>query len=261
MQKQFSPGQATAAVATVLALAACTIVGTKMEPNARPTSEGIAPVPSDTSDEAVLERARQTDGRKILISLEQRRLWLVEGSDTLVNAPVAIGRGETFTYKEHTYHFATPTGRHQVLRKEENPIWTPPIWHYYEKAANRDLEVVKMERGRKYELSDGTHLAIRGDQVGRVNKFGNFWPWTPGMELVFDGTIYVPPFGTKQRDVPNALGPLALALGDGYLIHGTWSGNRDSVGNAASHGCVRMYNEDLKKLYGMVQVGTPVFIF
>lgn len=41
-------------------------------------------------------------------------------------------------------------------------------------------------------------------------------------------------------------------------FHGTPT--RDSVGKAASHGCVRMYNEDVKKLYDMVSIGTPVVV-
>ena len=48
-------------------------------------------------------------------------------------------------------------------------------------------------------------------------------------------------------------------MGDGYLIHGT---NQDtSVGDAVSHGCVRMYNDDVARLYELVPVGTPIFIF
>jgi lipoprotein-anchoring transpeptidase ErfK/SrfK len=41
-------------------------------------------------------------------------------------------------------------------------------------------------------------------------------------------------------------------------FHGT--PNRDSVGRAASHGCIRMYNEDVRALYEMVEVGTPVVV-
>ncbi len=41
-------------------------------------------------------------------------------------------------------------------------------------------------------------------------------------------------------------------------FHGT--PNRDSVGRAASHGCIRMYNEDVRQLYEMVKVGTPVTV-
>ena len=41
-------------------------------------------------------------------------------------------------------------------------------------------------------------------------------------------------------------------------FHGT--PNRESVGTAASHGCVRMYNEDVRQLYEMVEVGTVVTV-
>lgn len=43
-----------------------------------------------------------------------------------------------------------------------------------------------------------------------------------------------------------------------YGIHGT--DNPSSIGTAASHGCIRMYNEDVTKLYAVVPLGTPVKI-
>lgn len=198
--------------------------------------------------------------KRIIVSLGQRHLWLVAGQDTLLSAPIAVGRDGSFRYKGETYRWATPRGQRRVIAKKRNPTWVPPDWHYYEKASYRTLEPVKMERGKKYELSDGTYLEVRDNQAGRVNRFGNFWAWTPGKELIFDGKIFIPPLDTAQRKVPNALGPYALDLGNGYLIHGTWEGNRDSIGTAASHGCIRMYNEHVSKLFEMVDVGTPVVI-
>jgi lipoprotein-anchoring transpeptidase ErfK/SrfK len=41
-------------------------------------------------------------------------------------------------------------------------------------------------------------------------------------------------------------------------FHGT--PNRDSVGGAVSHGCVRLFDEDVKVLFELVQVGTPVTV-
>ncbi|MGB7084796.1 MAG: L,D-transpeptidase family protein [Phormidesmis sp.] len=41
-------------------------------------------------------------------------------------------------------------------------------------------------------------------------------------------------------------------------FHGT--PNRNSVGQAASHGCVRMYNENIKELFENVEIGTPVAV-
>ena len=57
----------------------------------------------------------------------------------------------------------------------------------------------------------------------------------------------------------NPLGQYAIRLGvPGYLIHGT---NKPlGVGMRVSHGCVRMLPEDIKSLFPMVRVGTPVHI-
>ncbi len=52
---------------------------------------------------------------------------------------------------------------------------------------------------------------------------------------------------------------LRLAVGRGtYLIHGT--NNPIAVGLAVTHGCIRMYPEDIEVLFGMVKVGTKVRI-
>lgn len=57
----------------------------------------------------------------------------------------------------------------------------------------------------------------------------------------------------------NPLGQFALRLGlPGYLIHGT---NKPfGIGMRVSHGCVRMYPEDIEALFQDVPVGTPVRI-
>lgn len=55
----------------------------------------------------------------------------------------------------------------------------------------------------------------------------------------------------------NPLGDYALRLGwAGYLIHGT---NKPyGVGRNVSHGCIRLYPEDIEKLFRKVSVGTAV---
>jgi L,D-transpeptidase ErfK/SrfK len=57
----------------------------------------------------------------------------------------------------------------------------------------------------------------------------------------------------------NPLGQYAmrLAAGNGtYLIHGT--NNPIAVGLAVTHGCVRMYPDDVAALFPLIPVGTPV---
>jgi len=57
----------------------------------------------------------------------------------------------------------------------------------------------------------------------------------------------------------NPLGNYAmrLAAGNGsYLIHGT--NNPIAVGLAVTHGCIRMYPDDVEALFPLIPVGTPV---
>jgi len=219
------------------------------------------PSASDSAGGAILRAAGRIAGPRILVSIKDRWLWYVVGLDTVLSAPVAVGMGEDFVYQGKKYHFATPVGGRRVLKKEQSPIWTVPEWHYLEKAAERGLEVIRLTTNARVRLSDGSSLVVRGQDVGRLNQFGNLWAFTPGTELIFDNKIFVPPPTTRQRRVPDALGPYKLDTGDGYLIHGTHVYNAESIGQAVSHGCVRMDNTDLERLYGMVAVGTPVFIF
>ena len=55
----------------------------------------------------------------------------------------------------------------------------------------------------------------------------------------------------------NPLGDYALRLGwANFLIHGT--NKPDGVGRNVSHGCIRLYPEDIERLFAEVPVGTPV---
>jgi len=60
----------------------------------------------------------------------------------------------------------------------------------------------------------------------------------------------------------NPLGAYALylALPGEYRIHGTDIDKIFGIGMQITHGCVRMYPEDIESLYNSVKVGTPVYI-
>ena len=60
-------------------------------------------------------------------------------------------------------------------------------------------------------------------------------------------------------DQNNPMGAAALTLRGGeYAIHGT--NNPASIGGFVSYGCIRMYNRDIRELYRMVDIGTPVIV-
>ncbi|HEX5229458.1 MAG TPA: L,D-transpeptidase [Bryobacteraceae bacterium] len=55
----------------------------------------------------------------------------------------------------------------------------------------------------------------------------------------------------------NPVGTRWMSLGyKGYGLHGT--NHPESIGHAASHGCIRMRNHDVEELFGLVRVGDEV---
>ena len=81
--------------------------------------------------------------------------------------------------------------------------------------------------------------------------------WSPPAEVAADHPElpgFIP--GGSPR---NPMGARALTLEqDQVAIHGTNSRMRQSIGTAASYGCIRMRNEDVIDLFNRVQVGTLV---
>lgn len=62
----------------------------------------------------------------------------------------------------------------------------------------------------------------------------------------------------KGDDPKNPIKARWLGIYDGVGIHGT--SENDSIGSAASHGCIRMRIPEVKRLYEAVPVNAPVFI-
>jgi L,D-transpeptidase ErfK/SrfK len=84
--------------------------------------------------------------------------------------------------------------------------------------------------------------------------------WTPPESIRKEHALAGDPIPARVPSGPkNPLGLFAmrLAVGDGtYLIHGT--NNPIAVGMPVTHGCVRMYPDDVAALFPLVPVGTPV---
>jgi lipoprotein-anchoring transpeptidase ErfK/SrfK len=148
-----------------------------------------------------------------------------------------------------------------VQSKETEPAWVPPDWHYVEQARKKGLGLVRLNRGQELPVADGSVIAVTGNEVVRRYPDGQEHPVESGegREIVVNGNIIIPPFGTTQRRYRGVLGTHRLNIGDGYALHGT--DKPQTIGQAVSHGCVRLRNEDIETLYRMVQVGTPVFIY
>jgi hypothetical protein len=218
-------------------------------------------------DESIREAETAAEPPKdrpyLVISIEERRLWYRQAGQELFTTQVATGSGKTLVSESGSsqWKFDTPRGRLSVQSKEEAPAWVPPDWHFVEQANKRHLGLAKVAPGQPVVTSDGSVIAVRGDDVVRRRPDGSetVLEAQDGREIVADGKIIVPPVGTNQRRYEGVLGTHRLNLGNGYAIHGTNQPN--SIGRAVSHGCVRVRNEDIDKLYQMVPVGTPVYIY
>lgn len=68
----------------------------------------------------------------------------------------------------------------------------------------------------------------------------------------------IPSVESPDRYFPGEMGDYALYLGDGLAIHGTK--DQDSVGQAVSHGCMRLSKIAVATVYPLVDVGTRVII-
>ncbi len=119
-------------------------------------------------------------GRRIVISVPQKQLQLIEGHAVLKTYAIAVGTAAT----------PSPLGRWQIVNRIDHPTW--------------------YAHGR---------------------------PVTPGPRN---------PLGTRWIGLSKS----------GYGIHGT--NEPASIGQAASHGCIRMRNQDVEELFALVEPGMTV---
>jgi len=216
----------------------------------------------------------------ILVSTAENRLWLRRGRQTVFSAVVSTGKGTTLEIEGRKMVFDTPTGRFKILSKEENPVWVPPDWHYVEEARKKKLDLVRARPGDVIDADTGAAvtrgaggvwsllgggraprrvLEVRKDSIVELGPDGSEQEVAPKEFLRAGKALVVPPVGTRQRRLEKTLGRYRLNLGDGYAIHGTQATGQ--LGRSVSHGCVRMGDQDLERLYGLAQVGDEVIIY
>ena len=218
---------------------------------------------ADDSLLALLETPIDAPTGAIIISITDNKLWYRVNDSVVFETRVATGSGKVLEKGPggSRWKFETPRGRLKVLDKEEDPAWVPPDWHFVEQAEKRGLRMTKLTRGQPIPTGDGAEITVVGSDVVRRTRDGKTEKLdaSDGREIVVDGQLIVPPFGTNQRRYKGVLGTHRLILGNGYAIHGT--NVPTSIGQSVSHGCVRLLNEDIAHLYQIVPVGTPVYIY
>ncbi len=114
--------------------------------------------------------------------------------------------------------------------------------------ASGDVETYPVSVGREgWDTPTGTTTIVS-------KRKNPEWRVPASIRAEDPGLPEVVPAGPK-----NPLGRYALRLGwDGYLIHGTNAPS--SIGKPSSHGCMRLYPEDIAALYAVAGVGDDVTV-
>jgi lipoprotein-anchoring transpeptidase ErfK/SrfK len=231
--------------------------------------------------------ARQSEdvpdaAQTIIVSTVENHLYVRRGGVTVFDAVCSTGKGTTLAVDGKTLVFDTPIGKFHIKQKEENPLWVPPDWHFVEEAQKNAMHVVHLNPGGAIDADTGQPatsqpssgiwswlggasptgsrrvLRVQGDTVVEdVNGVRYVLP--PGKTIVAGNTIVVPPVNTVQRHYDKVLGKFRLELGDGYGIHGT--DEPEKLGHSVSHGCVRLGDDDIARLYQIANVGDEVIIY
>ena len=230
----------------------------EMRREAIATGEALSRVRAATAADVAAGRAPY-----LVVSIADNRLWYKLGDEVLFSARVATGTGKDLeqTAGGRQWKFDTPRGRLTVVRKDVDPEWVPPDWHYIELAAKKGLTPYHLVKGKALPAGGGAVVTVSGDNVVMRYADGREVPFEvrEGREIRVGRMLVIPPLTTIQRRYAGTLGSNRLYLGDGYGIHGTDAPT--SIGRAASHGCVRLRNEDAELLYRIVPLGTPVYIY
>ena len=185
----------------------------------------------------------------ITVSTSENKVYARRNGQLVFEAVCSTGSNSTLQTSSGTKVFRTPIGRFRIQSKETDPKWVPPDWHYVEEAQKNGLGVVHLQRGQN----------IGGLTVSGNNVYDNGWPVEEGKLIVRGGAVVIPPVGTRARQFSDVLGTHRLNLGDGYALHGTQAVSL--LGRNVSHGCVRLHNDDIARLFEMANVGDEVIIY
>lgn len=231
-------------------------------PPVQPTEEPVKGVPwsgdaPEASPAAVAPEQRA----------ESEKNWqsVLSGESPWVTG-YTVSRGDSLGKLAQKFH-TTVSALKELNKLKKDTIYigqklrvVPGPWRIEASKSNRQLKLIN--RAQKEERV----FAVYDIGIGRQNR-------TPSADFVIsirlrhpeyiapDGSIH--PYGSAE----NPLGDYFLKLAQptaadrplaGYGIHGT--GNEAEVGRSLSHGCIRMKNDEVKQLYLLCPVATPVRI-
>jgi lipoprotein-anchoring transpeptidase ErfK/SrfK len=218
----------------------------------------------------------------ITVSTAENRVYVRRGGKVVFTAVCSTGKGTKLVVENgRQLLFETPTGRFRIVSKEENPTWVPPDWHYVEEARKKNLRTVRLQPGDAIDAETGNVvpaeppggiwsslsgsgsrrrvLRVEKNTVVEVRPDGTRRELPPGEMIRAGNAVVIPPSSVPQRHFEKVLGHYRLNIGNGYALHGTLETRQ--LGRAVSHGCVRLGDADMEKLFNQARVGDEVIIY
>lgn len=217
--------------------------------SASTTTDSISKQTSSTESPAARTRAKRKE-RKAEIAK-------VESSSKSVNPPESSSlealRAENADMRQQLLEM-TPKGNYVVINTAGNRV----ILHTVD---NTEVEMI---------ASCGSGLVLEDPKGGRrwtfdtprgvftvKNKVADPVWIKPDWAFIEEGEPI--PKDRSKRAEPGMMGDYAIGIGDGYYIHGTLYSRL--LGRNVSHGCVRLGDEDIEKLYKTLIKGDRIYIF
>ena len=132
------------------------------------------------------------------------------------------------------------------------------VYYFRETPDRKPLDVMTFPVGigrPGWETPTGQTTVIKKERMPA-------WYPTPSIRAESEAKGITLPDFIPGGDPRNPLGEYSLRLGikGCYLIHGSSPEKSAGIGMRVSHGCIRMYPEDIRKLFYEVSIGTQVHI-
>jgi lipoprotein-anchoring transpeptidase ErfK/SrfK len=255
--------------AMVLALAGCTTSGGELQPSG--VSETTARGEISTAESQVMV-TDDTDTRRSASKV--RRFADLSHGVTTKSSKLKVRERPTRSSPWHKMGMTNPIGQRLVLlirkaRSTAHGDWFEVLLPERPNRSTawvkrRDVRVVSLRHRIEVDLSRYTLKHFRNDELVRRFKVGVGQDRYPTPKGVYYVWAKVPqpsstgPYGNYALGISGFSPVLSDWPGGGRAaVHGT-AVARDR-GQKVSHGCVRVFNDDMRKIKG-VPLGTPVVI-
>ncbi|HYH09404.1 MAG TPA: L,D-transpeptidase [Thermoanaerobaculia bacterium] len=156
-------------------------------------------------------------GTVITIDVSTNRAYLFRDGQLVRSSAAATGSDKVLRKGRRVWWFRTPRGKHQVVRKIKDPVWTKPDWAFIEegKKVPPPDSPLRKEKGTmgKYALDLGDRVMIHGTNdpksIGRRVSHGcirlpNDMLSVLWKEAAVGTEVYI--FESKERQIADSKG-------------------------------------------------------